>query len=86
MPAGHIAVVMDGGVEGGATEQPYSDDPTHSGRLNWELERMAELCTATVRRGWRIGTDAARDRAVRTVLDVYEQVIKRQDHWSRARW
>jgi len=35
---------------------------------------MAEVCTGAVRRGWRIGTHAAGDRAVRTVLDVYEAV------------
>ena len=37
---------------------------------------MAGLCATAVRRGWRIGTHAAGDRAVRTVLDVYEQVIE----------
>ena len=35
---------------------------------------MTEVCTGAVRRGWRIGTHAAGDRAVRTVLDVYEAV------------
>jgi predicted amidohydrolase YtcJ len=29
-----LKFVMDGGVEGGATEQPYADDPSPSGHLN----------------------------------------------------
>jgi hypothetical protein len=27
---------MDGGVEGGALEQPYTSDPADSGHLNWD--------------------------------------------------
>ncbi|MFH8663202.1 hypothetical protein [Streptomyces afghaniensis] len=30
-----------------------------------------------VRRGWRVGTHAYGDRAVRTLLDVYERVLER---------
>jgi len=69
-----LKFVMDGGVEGGALEQPYADDPTHSGHLNWDPAVMTEVCSHAVRLGWRIGTHAAGDRAVRTVLDVYEAV------------
>jgi predicted amidohydrolase YtcJ len=65
---------MDGGVEGGALEQPYADDPSRSGHLNWDPAVMTDVCTHAVRRGWRIGTHASGDRAVRTVLDVYEAV------------
>jgi len=69
-----LKFVMDGGVEGGALEQPYTGDPAQSGHLNWDPAVMTEVCTGAVRRGWRIGTHAAGDRAVRTVLDVYEAV------------
>lgn len=70
-----LKFVMDGGVEGGALEQPYANDPAHSGHLNWEPEAMIAVCTEAVRRGWKIGTHAAGDRAVRTLLDVYEGVV-----------
>jgi predicted amidohydrolase YtcJ len=70
-----LKFVMDGGVEGGALEQPYANDPAHSGHLNWDPQVMTQVCVEAVRRGWRIGTHAAGDRAVRTVLDVYEAVI-----------
>jgi len=70
-----LKFVMDGGVEGGALEQPYANDPANSGHLNWDPAAMTEVCTEAVRRGWRIGTHAAGDRAVRTLLDVYEGVV-----------
>lgn len=37
---------------------------------------MIKVCTEAVRRGWPIGTHAVGDRAVRTLLDVYEAVVK----------
>jgi predicted amidohydrolase YtcJ len=70
-----LKFVMDGGVEGAAMEQPYANDPGHSGHLNWDPAAMAKVCTEAVRRGWRIGTHAVGDRAVRTLLDVYEAVV-----------
>jgi predicted amidohydrolase YtcJ len=69
-----LKFVLDGGVEGGALEQPYADDPASSGHVNWDPAAMTEVCAHAVGRGWRIGTHAAGDRAVRTVLDVYEAV------------
>ena len=66
---------MDGGVEGGALEQPYANDPANSGHANRDPEVMTKVCTGAVRRGWRIGTHAAADRAVRALLDVYEAVV-----------
>jgi hypothetical protein len=35
---------------------------------------MTRVCAHAARGGWRIGTHAAGDRAVRTILDVYEAV------------
>jgi predicted amidohydrolase YtcJ len=70
-----LKFVMDGGVEGGALEQPYANDSANSGHLNWDPAVMTRVCVDAVRRGWRIGTHAAGDRAVRTVLDVYEAVV-----------
>ena len=70
-----LKFVMDGGVEGGALVRPYANDPAHSGHLNWDPAVMTRVCTEAVRRGWRIGTHAAGDRAVQTVLDVYEGVV-----------
>ena len=70
-----LKFVMDGGVEGAAMERPYANDPDNSGHLNWEPAAMTQVCTEAVRRGWRVGTHAVGDRAVRTLLDVYEAVV-----------
>jgi len=70
-----LKFVMDGGVEGAAMEQPYANDPGNSGHLNWDSAVMTRICSEAVRRGWRIGTHAVGDRAVRTLLDVYEDVV-----------
>jgi predicted amidohydrolase YtcJ len=70
-----LKFVMDGGVEGAAMEQPYANDPGHSGHLNWDPAAMTRICSEAVRRGWRIGTHAVGDRAVRALLDVYEAVV-----------
>jgi predicted amidohydrolase YtcJ len=69
-----LKLVMDGGVEGGAMEQPYANDAVNSGHLNWDPDSMFQVCLAAVQGGWRVGTHAVGDRAVRVVLDVYERV------------
>src|SRR5262249_59540194 len=66
-----LKFVLDGGVEGAAMEQPYANDPGNSGHLNWDPPAMTEVCAEAVRRGWRVGTHAVGDRAVRTLLGVY---------------
>ena len=70
-----LKFVLDGGVEGAALEQPYANDPANSGHLNWDPAAMTRVCIEAVRRGLKVGTHAAGDRAVRTLLDVYEGVV-----------
>lgn len=69
-----LKFVMDGGPEGGALDAPYANDPTYTGHLNWDPDEMVAVAGAAVKRGWKIGTHAIGDRAVRTLLDVYERV------------
>jgi predicted amidohydrolase YtcJ len=71
-----LKFVMDGGVEGAALEQPFAAESYGTGHLNWDPDEMVTVANAAVRRGWRIGTHAAGDRATRTVLDVYERVLQ----------
>jgi predicted amidohydrolase YtcJ len=75
-----LKFVMDGGPEGGALDAPYVTDATFHGHLNWDPEEMFAVMTAAVQRGWRVGTHAIGDRAVRTVLDVYERVVAANPH------
>jgi predicted amidohydrolase YtcJ len=67
---------MDGGAEGAAMDQPYIDAPTYSGYLYWKTDDLVEVTNYAVRRGWRIGTHAVGDSAVRNLLDAYERVIQ----------
>jgi len=71
-----LKLVLDGGVEGAALDEPYVNDPANSGHLNWEPAAMTQVCAEAVRLGWRIGTHAVGDRALRTLLDVYEAVVR----------
>jgi predicted amidohydrolase YtcJ len=71
-----LKLVMDGGVEGAALEQPFTAGPAGAGHLNWDADDMAAVVNVAVRRGWRIGTHCAGDRATRTTLDVYERVLR----------
>ena len=66
---------MDGGGAAGALDRPYSNNPTFSGEVFWKPDDMVEVLNFAVRRGWRVGTHALGDRAVRTLLDVYERVV-----------
>jgi predicted amidohydrolase YtcJ len=70
-----LKFVMDGGAEGGALEQPYANNPDEFGHLNWDPDDLTRICADAVGRGWRIGTHAAGDRAVQTLLDAYEGVV-----------
>lgn len=69
-----LKFVLDGGPEGGALDEPYANDSSFSGHLNWNPDEMFDVMYASVRDSWRIGTHAIGDRAVRTILDVYEHV------------
>jgi predicted amidohydrolase YtcJ len=70
-----LKVVLDAGAEGAALEGCYHNDPSHSGRLNWEPAELTRVLVEAVRLGLRVGTHAAGDRAFRTLMDVYEGVV-----------
>lgn len=65
---------LDGGAEGGALDEPYVNNPNFRGHLLWTPEDLFQVMNFAVHHGWRIGTHVVGDRAVRTALDVYEQV------------
>ncbi|UKZ61881.1 uncharacterized protein TrAtP1_003143 [Trichoderma atroviride] len=45
---------------------------------------MVAALDLVVRRGWRVGTHAFGDRAVRILLDVYEEVMKRHPNMPQG--
>lgn len=78
VPAGGVIgrFGLDGGLEAGATEEPYACDHAFFGTLISEPGAFVEVVETVVRRGWRVGTHACGDRAVRILLDVYERVLQ----------
>lgn len=50
----------------------------------WDPAAMVEVVSHAVRRRWKIGIHAWGDRAVRTALDVYEQVLREAPDITRG--
>jgi predicted amidohydrolase YtcJ len=73
-----IKLMADGamGSRGAAFWQPYSDDPKNSGLLMLTKDRIAEIARQAVEHGFQVNTHAIGDRANRTVLDAYAEVLK----------
>jgi predicted amidohydrolase YtcJ len=84
--AGAVKFFMDGVVEGhtAAMLVPYSDDPKQIGTLFWDPGKYQQAVTELDKRGIQIFTHAIGDKAVRTVLDSYEQAAK-TNHTSDVR-
>ena len=71
---GAVKTMLDGVVEAhtAAMLEPYSDDPTQSGKLFWEPEKYKANIAEIDKRGLQIFTHAIGDKAVRLALDAYE--------------
>ena len=70
-----IKIIADGGVEGGWFSDPYVNRADFCGHAFYSREELESLVETAVRRGWKVGTHAVGDNAVRLVLDVYESVL-----------
>lgn len=75
---GGLKLFLDGGVEGGALSEPYTNDPSYCGHLFIEADELEQVVSVAVGHGWRVGCHAVGDVAVRTVLDVYERVVRQR--------
>ena len=72
-----LKLVLDGGVEAAALEQPYPARPGYHGELLWDPDALTEVLTVAARRGWPVGTHAFGDRAVAVLLDAIGAVRQR---------
>ena len=70
-----LKFVLDGGVAGAALNDPYADEPTNRGHLNWDPDELYSVMSAAVRSGWKVATHAVGDRSVVTLLDTYERIV-----------
>lgn len=82
-----IKLYMDGalGSRGAALLAPYSDDPKNSGLLLTTPQHIESMARWAMLYGYQLATHAIGDRAVRLVLDAYEQAGVRADKNLRFR-
>jgi predicted amidohydrolase YtcJ len=70
-----VKVYADGalGSRGAAMLAPYSDDPSNSGLILSKPEHILSIARRARAAGYQVNTHAIGDRAVRNVIDAYEQ-------------
>jgi hypothetical protein len=83
---GVVKTMLDGVVEAhtAAMLDPYSDDPSQTGRLFWDPAKYKHAVTVLDRSGLQIFTHAIGDRAVRLALDAYQEAAE-TNHTHDAR-
>ncbi|GHJ42162.1 amidohydrolase [Streptomyces sp. TS71-3] len=69
-----LKLVLDGGVEAAALQEPYADRPGYHGELMWDRAALIDVLATAARRGWPVGTHAFGDRAVAFLLDALRAV------------
>lgn len=76
-----IKLVADGamGSRGAAFFQPYSDDKDNTGLLILQKDYITAVAKDAVEKGFQVATHAIGDRANRTVLDAYGEVLNGQN-------
>jgi len=72
-----IKLYADGalGSRGAALLKPYSDDPNNSGLIVTDYSHMLEICKAALEADYQVCTHAIGDKAIRTMLDVYDEAL-----------
>ena len=75
---GAVKFFLDGVIEShtAAMLQPYTDDPSQSGKLFWDPGTYKQAVAELNRRGFQVFTHAIGDRSVRLALDAYESSYK----------
>jgi predicted amidohydrolase YtcJ len=71
---GVVKTMLDGVVEAhtAAMLEPYTDDPTLSGKLFWDPDKYKAAIADLDARGFQIFTHSIGDKAVRLALDAYQ--------------
>jgi predicted amidohydrolase YtcJ len=75
---GAVKFFLDGVIEShtAAMLQPYTDDPSQTGKLFWDPAKYKQAVMGLNGRGFQIFTHAIGDRAVRLALDSYEAAYR----------
>ena len=74
-----VKLYADGalGSRGAALLEPYSDDPGNSGLIVTDKHHMLEVCEAALENNFQVCTHAIGDKAISTMLDIYEQALQK---------
>ncbi|NHZ85399.1 MAG: amidohydrolase family protein [Planctomycetia bacterium] len=83
-----IKLYADGalGSRGAALLEPYSDDPENIGLIVTNKSHLLDVCKTALDSDFQVCTHAIGDKAIRIMLDVYEQVLQdnpKKDHRFR---
>jgi len=75
-----LKVFMDGalGSRGAALLEPYSDDSNQSGLLFMDKSALSSIVEKFNKAGFQVNTHGIGDRAIRTILDAYEESGKKE--------
>jgi predicted amidohydrolase YtcJ len=78
LKTGALKAFMDGalGSRTAALLEPYSDDPSTTGILTMDPEKVTAMAIQRDKAGFQLAFHAIGDRANRTALDVFEAVAK----------
>ncbi len=78
LKTGQVKLIMDGslGSRTAALLAPYSDDPSTSGILEIEPDRLKQMAIERDRAGFQLGFHAIGDRANRVALDTFAAVFE----------
>jgi len=78
LKTGQVKLIMDGslGSRTAAMLAPYSDDPSTSGILEIDPDRLKQMAIERDRAGFQLGFHAIGDRANRVALDAFAAVLE----------
>jgi len=85
LKTGALKAFLDGalGSRTAAMLEPYSDDPSTSGILTIDPEKLTQMAMQRDKAGFQLNFHAIGDRANRIALDVFEAVDKANGHRDR---
>jgi predicted amidohydrolase YtcJ len=74
---GPVKIFADGSLIGrtAAMCDDFTGDPGNRGFFQMDVARLRGLITRAHRAGWQVATHAIGDRAVSTVIDIYEEAL-----------
>jgi predicted amidohydrolase YtcJ len=82
-----VKILLDGamGSFGALLTEPYSDKPGHSGLQTTSDERLMEVAILAKDKGYQVAVHAIGDLANRKTIEVFEQVIGKDEN-NKYRW